>query len=178
MTRTLCLALALAALPLAGCGGSNDPGTPSSSERESGYDQMLKYSQCMRSHGLPNFPDPVQESGGGVSLSLKKGSGLDPGSQRFKAAESACRKLSPKHGNDKPIPAAEQQKFLRYSQCMRTHGVPQYPDPKFSGGGVELRMPPGLGPDSPSVQAAQQACKSMSPGAMFGKGGSTSARKG
>jgi hypothetical protein len=170
MTRFLCLALVLAALPLAGCGGSKDPGTPSSSH-DSGYDQMLKYAQCMRSHGLANFPDPVQESGGGVSLSLKKGSGLDPGSQPFKAAESACRKLSPKHGNDQPIPAAEQQKFLRYSQCMRTHGLPQFPDPKFSGGGVQLRLPRGLGPDSPGLQAAQQACKSQQPGKIFGKSG-------
>jgi hypothetical protein len=171
MTRSLCLALALAALPLAGCGGSKDPGTPSSSH-DSGYDQMVRYSQCMRSHGLPNFPDPVQESGGGVSLSLKKGSGLDPSSQPFKAAETACRKYSPKHGNGKPIPAAEQQKFLRYSQCMRTHGVPQFPDPKFSGGGVQLRMPQGLGPDSPSMKTAQQACKSQQPGGMFGGGSS------
>jgi hypothetical protein len=174
MTRFLCLALALAALPLAGCGGSKDPENASSS-RDSGYDQMLKYSQCMRSHGLPSFPDPVQESGGGVSLSLKKGSGLDPSSQPFKAAETACRKYSPKHGNGKPIPAAEQQKFLRYSQCMRTHGVPQFPDPKFSGGGVQLRMPSGLGPDSPSVKTAHQACKSLQPGGM---GGSTSTRRG
>jgi hypothetical protein len=177
MTRFLCLALAFAALPLAGCGGSNDPGTPSSGH-DSGYDQMLKYAQCMRSHGLASFPDPVQESGGGVSLSLKKGSGLDPSSQPFKAAEAACRKYAPKHGNGRPIPAAEQQQFLRYSQCMRTHGVPQFPDPKFSGGGVQLRMPPGIGPDSPSLKTAQQACKSLQPGGMSGKGGSTSTRSG
>jgi hypothetical protein len=177
MTRSLCLALALAALPLAGCGGSNDPGKPTSG-RDSGYDQMLKYSQCMRSHGLPNFPDPQQESDGGISLSIRKGSGLDPGSQPFKAAETACRKYSPRRGNNKPVPAAEQQKFLRFAQCMRTHGVPNYPDPQFSGGGIQMRMPPGLGPDSPSIKAAQQACKSLTPGGMFGKGGSTSARKG
>lgn len=175
MTRYLCLVLALAAVPLAGCGGSKDPDNASSSG-DSGYDQMLKYSQCMRSHGLPNFPDPVQESGGGVSLSLKKGSGLDPGSQPFKAAETACRKLAPERGNGKPMPAAEQQKFLRYSQCMRTHGVPQFPDPKFSGGGVQLRMPPGLGPDSPSIKSAEQACRSLQPGGMSGKG--TSKRSG
>ena len=105
---------------------------------------------------------------------MKKGSGLDPSSQRFKAAEAACRKYAPRRGSGKPIPAAEQQRFLRFSQCMRTHGVPQFPDPKFSGGGVQLRMPPGLGPDSPSVKAAQQACKSLAPGGMAGKGGGNS----
>ena len=71
------------------------------------------------------------------------------------------------------MPAAEQQKFLRYSQCMRTHGVPQFPDPKFSGGGVQLRMPPGLGPDSPSIKSAEQACRSLQPGGMSGRGTST-----
>src|SRR3954451_12663586 len=172
MTRFLCFALTLAAASLAGCGGSNDPDNSSSGD-ESGYDQMLKFSQCMRSHGLPSFPDPVQQSGGGVSLSIRKGSGVDPGSPPFKAAEAACRKYAPKHDNDKPMPAAEQQKFLRYSQCMRTHGVPSYPDPKFSGGGVQLRMPPGLGPDSPSIKTAQQACKSLTPGGMFSGGKTT-----
>jgi hypothetical protein len=174
MTRFLCLALAVAALPLAGCGGSKGPDNASSSD-DAAYDQLLKYSQCMRSHGLPSFPDPVQESGG-ISLSLKKGSGLDPSSASFKAAEAACRKYAPRHGNEEPMPAAEQQKFLRYSQCMRTHGVPSYPDPKFSGGGVQLRMPPGLGPDSPSLKTAQEACKSLTPGGMFGGGGKTTGK--
>jgi hypothetical protein len=170
MTRFLCLALALAALPLAGCGGSNDP-KDSSSGRDTRYDQALKFSQCMRSHGLAGFPDPVQQSGGGISLSIKEGSGIDPGSPKFKAAEAACRKFAPRRGTGKPMTAAEQQRFLAYSQCMRTHGLPQFPDPKFSGGGVQLRLPQGLGPDSPSLKAAENACRSLQPGAMAGKGG-------
>jgi hypothetical protein len=168
MTRFLCLALALAALPLAGCSGSKDPDNPSSS-KDTGYAQMLKFSQCMRSHGLASFPDPVQRSGGGISLSMKKGSGLDPSSQPFKAAEAACRKFAPRRATGKPMPAAEQQRFLRYSQCMRTHGVPQFPDPKFVGGGVQLRLPRGLGPDSPSLRTAENACRSLQPGEMSGK---------
>ena len=82
----------------------------------------------MRSHGLASFPDPVQQSGG-ISLTFKSGSGLDPGSQRFRAAQAACRKFAPRRGTDNVMTAAEQQRFLRYSQCMRTHGLPQFPDP-------------------------------------------------
>jgi hypothetical protein len=174
MTRFLCLTLALAALPLAGCGGSQDQDHPSASN-DTGYDTMLKFSQCMRSHGLASFPDPVQQSGGGVSLTMKKGSGADPDSQPFKAAEAACRKFAPRRGTGEPMPAAEQQRFLRYSQCMRAHGVPQFPDPKFSGDGVQLRLPRGVGPDSPSLQAAQRACRSLQPGEMFGKSGGKNA---
>jgi hypothetical protein len=172
MTRFLCLALALAALPLAGCGGSKDP-NDSSSGKDTRYDQAMKFSQCMRSHGLASFPDPVQQSGG-ISLTIKRGSGVDPGSPKFKTAEAACRKFAPRRGTGKPMTAAEQQRFLAYSQCMRTHGVPQFPDPKFSGGGVQLRMPPGVGPDSPSIKTAQQACKSQQPGEIGGKGGGNS----
>jgi hypothetical protein len=168
MTRFLCLVLALAAVPLAGCGGSKDP-DDSSSGKDTRYDQALKFSQCMRSHGLAGFPDPVQRSGG-VSLSMKKGSGLDPDSQPFKTAQAACRKFAPGRATDKPMSAAQQQRFLAYSQCMRKHGLPQFPDPKFSGGGVQLRLPEGLGPDSPSLQAAQKACRSLEPG----EGGGTS----
>jgi hypothetical protein len=170
MTRFLCLSLALAAVPLIGCGGSKHP-TDSSSSKDTGYDQAVKFSQCMRSHGLASFPDPVRRSGGGVSLTMKKGSGPDPGSQQFKTAQAACRKFAPRRDGGKAMTAAEQQQFLRYSQCIRTHGVPQFPDPTFSDGGVDLRFPRGLGPDSPRLQAAQRACRSLQPGEMGGDDG-------
>jgi hypothetical protein len=171
MTRFLCLALTLAAVSTAGCGGSKDP-DGSSSSADPGYDQTLKFSQCMRSHGLANFPDPVQQSGGGVSLALK-GANLDPDSPKFRAAKTACQKFAPDRGGGHVLTAAEQQRFLRYSQCMRSHGLPQFPDPKFSGGGVQLRLPPGLRPDSPSLKAAESACRSLQPGRSEGKGGGT-----
>ena len=177
MTRFLCLALTLAAVSLAGCGGSKHPDS-SSSSGDTDYDQAMRFSQCMRSHGLASFPDPVQQSGGGISLSIKSGSGMSADSPRFRAAQAACRKFAPRRSSDHVMTAAEQQHFLRYSQCMRTHGLPQFPDPKFSGGGVQLRLPAGLGPDSPSLKAAENACRSLQPGRMAGKGGGNSSGAG
>ena len=55
------------------------------------YEADSVYAGCMRSHGLPNFPDPT-ESPNGISLRLN---GVDPNSAQFRSAQTACRSLSP-----------------------------------------------------------------------------------
>ena len=50
---------------------------------------MLKFSACMRAHGLTKFPDP--DPSGGISIG--RNSGIDPNSPQFKAAEKACKEL-------------------------------------------------------------------------------------
>jgi hypothetical protein len=172
MTRLICLTLALAAaVPLVGCGGKKNNGNATASSSDKGYQAALKFSACMRSHGLPNFPDP-QQSSGGVNLTLNKSSGLDPNSATFKSAQAACRKYAPSGRKGKPLSPAEQQKFLAYSQCMRTHGVPSFPDPKFTGGGAQIQLQ-GIGPGSPGFEKAQKACQSKMPGRVGGPGGGT-----
>jgi hypothetical protein len=54
----------------------------------------LAFSACMRAHGVTNFPDP-QTRGGGIALQFKRGSGIDPQSPRFKAAQRACQSELP-----------------------------------------------------------------------------------
>jgi hypothetical protein len=58
---------------------------------------MLKFSACMRSHGLPDFPDPTVSSDGGLQLSLgdKRNSSLNPDSPVFQSAQKACQSLTP-----------------------------------------------------------------------------------
>jgi hypothetical protein len=146
---------------------------PNASDR---YAQVLAYSQCMRAHGITDFPDPQAGSGGGFSLQLKGGPGsdLDPTSPTFQAAQAACQSLMPT-----PPPGAQQgkvspqlqQQALAFSQCMRAHGVTKFPDPQFNGnGGVIIGAGPnsGIDPNSPTFQAAQQACQSLLPGANSG----------
>jgi hypothetical protein len=41
---------------------------------------------------------------------------------------------------------------------MRSHGLPNFPDPTFAGGNQQLNLPPGLNPNSPAVQRASKAC--------------------
>jgi hypothetical protein len=165
-TRLPALAIAIA-LPLAACGssgsGDKQAAAISGSTR---YAQALKFSQCMRSHGLASFPDPQRN--GGVLIQGGPDTGIDPRSPAFQSAQQACRKLLPGGGNPGQLSASKRAAALEFSQCMRAHGVPNFPDPSFSGGGAQLQLSrsSGIDPRSPAFQQAQKAC-----GSPFGKGG-------
>jgi hypothetical protein len=118
----------------ASAGGSSFPGgsaTPPSA---------VAYTDCVRSHGIPNFPDPP--SGGGLAKASAQQLGVS--SSRLQAAQRACQHLIPATGA--AIQQEEQQCFpnndcppsvvhellddmLRLARCMRSHGVPNFPDP-------------------------------------------------
>lgn len=116
----------------------------------------------MRSHGVPNFPDP--SAGGGIHISA--GSGINPVSPSFKAAQQDCQKLLPGGGPGNQHPTAEQIATARQiSVCMRQHGITGFPDPTFKQpsspagysiledrGGVILAVPSTINPQSPSFQ--------------------------
>jgi hypothetical protein len=136
--------------------GSNPPSGSKSAD-------PAAFSACMRKHGVPNFPDP--DSGGG--LTLNGNMGIDPRSPQFQSAQKACRKLLPNGGKpDAKAQAAFLKQALKFSQCMRSHGVPNFPDPKPAGGGVGLQIAKnsGIDPNSPQFKAAQEACKKLLPG--------------
>jgi hypothetical protein len=143
-----------------------------SSKREA----MVAFSACMRSHGVPKFPDPTV-SGSGMSLSMG-GSGIDRNSPVFEAADRACRKLLPNGGEPTP---QEQAKHLRealaYAVCMRGHGAPRFPDPKTGPDGGpdfgEIGPSTGVNLNSPQVKAAQRACHKLLPGSPTGTGEGT-----
>jgi len=164
--------LALAALA-AGCGGkAASPGVanigtsaaPASSASGGGgskADDAAHFSSCMRSHGVTNFPDP--SAGGGIAISPSMG--FDPNSPTFLAAQRACRSLL--HITP-PSPAEQarmQQEALKFSACMRSHGLPNFPDPQFGNGTVRMKLDArqGMDPNSPAFQAAQQACQKEAP---------------
>lgn len=132
---------------------------PSSSAPQKGESGLLAYSQCMRSHGVPDFPDPI---GNSLQLKVSPGSDLDPNSAQMQAAQKACKSLSPAGAQGGTVSAAQQAKALKYSQCMRSHGLPNFPDPTFSGGGVQLKIS-DIDPNSPQFAAAQKACQALQP---------------
>jgi hypothetical protein len=114
---------------------------------------------------VPDFPDP--SSGGGIQVA--PGSGLHPQSPAFQAARKACGKLLPGGGPGPRKPTkAEFVAALAFAKCMRTHGLPHFPDPLASipsGSGpiISLRgmmfQPgPGLDPRSPAFTAAASHC--------------------
>jgi hypothetical protein len=122
----------------------------------------------MRAHGLPSFPDPTV--GGGIHI--QAGSGLAPFSPAFKTAQTACQKLLPGGGPGAQHPTARLIDQVRQiAQCMRQHGVSDFPDPIFTPpsdpadysilenrGGVILAVPKPIDPSSPAFRQAADAC--------------------
>lgn len=143
---------------VAACGSSS----PKSNQADAG----LRVAKCMRSHGVPSFPDP--SGGGGIQLP----NGLNPQSPAFQAAQKICFKLLP-GGGPGARQASESQKLamLRLSRCMRAHGVTSFPDPTnsrpstppsgggiaFGGGGSFLSVPQTL-MQSPGFKQAAATC--------------------
>lgn len=143
---------------------SSGPSTSSSSGGGNHLTMQLqngtKFAACMRAHGVPNFPDPSAQG----AIQIGSGSGIDPNSPTFQAAQTTCQKLLPNGGQPTPQQQAQMQRqALAFSVCMRAHGVKDFPDPKFSSGGrIGITMKAGAGsdlnPSSPVFQRAQKAC--------------------
>ncbi len=120
----------------------------------------VAYSQCMRSHGVPNFPDPA----GGV-LPKVSAQALGVSSSRLQVAQGACQHLLPATGGSLTAssirqcylagvcPQALVQQALsagrEFAQCMRSHGVPDWPDPT-----LDTRGAPAFQHQRPASAAA------------------------
>jgi len=180
-------ALLSIALVVAGCGGSSSPGVAhlssakgassassegngSSPEGPANPQQaMIAYAKCMRSNGVPNFPDPTA---GGL---FRVGAGMDRSSPAFEAVQAKCHKLTPGGGiGSGPPPSAQTlAHYLKVARCMRQHGVYDFPDPRtsvpsnpFGSGagvisdieGVILIFPSTINQQSPVFTRATAAC--------------------
>src|SRR5215472_4687390 len=180
--RALALAaLAATAMLVAACGGNSPPSAAGSAQ----YQKALAFSKCMRSHGALGFPDPTSQGTITVTQAMLN-------STQIRSAGSSCKNLLPRNAVQLP-PALErklEKQALQYAACMRSHGVPSFPDPTIRNGtvgfhvAVQAAAPPqsspgapapkssGSGPKSPGgppamppqFQAAQRACQNLMPG--------------
>jgi hypothetical protein len=152
------LILASCAMAIAACGSSGKPTSAASTS----YAAALKYTVCLRSHGVPNVPDPSPE--GGIAP-ITAGSGINPQAPAFRSAQQACTKLDPIAGISPPSYTASQKRAaLDYAECLRHHGVPGYPDPIYGRYGAASRpiakpLPNYINPESPAFIAAEKACQ-------------------
>lgn len=159
----LALGAALCVFALAGCGSAAHKSSASAHANA-----MLAFSECMRSHGVTNFPDP--SGGGGLNLD---GTGINPFSPSFKVAQSSCRKLLPGGGPGTHPAAAQQEKQLvAVAACMRSHGVSGFPDPTSTpptsaegysiiegiASNLFLLVPSSIDVKSPAYARAAKAC--------------------
>jgi hypothetical protein len=127
-TRRICrpgtssLAAVIAATALLAACGSTAAGAPAST----GGDPAVDYAQCLRSHGLPNFPDPSPDQPPRIP------SGIDTQAPAFRAAQRACAKRLPGGSGAGSQAESRNAQLLKLARCMRHNGVPTFPDPTSS----------------------------------------------
>jgi hypothetical protein len=138
MTRKLrpLVALGLAGLIgliTAGCGSSasSKTGTASSTGTAStgtgantnltARDKAVKFAECIRAHGVSDFPDPDAKN------QFEYGVSVSPAV--WKQATTACKDLQPPGTLSSKRTPKQQSASLRFAQCVRDHGVKDFPDP-------------------------------------------------
>jgi hypothetical protein len=162
-------------LAVAGCGdGSSTPGVatvakPATSSAAGGGARapgLLAYAACMRAHGVPGFPDPT--GSGGISKRAVIKAQQQVSNAQAEAAQSACQRLQPNGGQQSPAERAQHLgDLLAFAGCIRTHGIPNFPDPT-SAGQITHRMLAAAGIDlhRAAVLQAADACVGVTHGAL------------
>ncbi len=158
-----CAALTAGAA-LAGCGATGQPSgtaTGGASPAPGGKTRDLAFSECMRSHGVTNFPDPT---GNGLQIPAD----VNAQSPAFQAAQHACRQFLANGGAPPATRPRDRAAAVALAKCMRSHGVPQFPDPAFTPPrnapsllalrGMVFAIPTSVDPKSPAFEQAIRAC--------------------
>ena len=120
-------ALAVLALLAVGCSSSPSDSTTattagaSTSTTLSRDQQGVRFAECMRTHDVPHFPDPDPD--GDFTF------GVDVTPEVWLQALTACKDLQPPGTLSGDRTPQQQSAALRMAQCVRDHGVPDFPDP-------------------------------------------------
>ncbi len=167
---------------LVGCGGSSHAvGVPtlqgshanSSATHGPNLQALHQAAQCIRTHGVPNYADPTV--GPGFTIYTDQRDLENATSAVVRQATSACRteiRAANFDPSQRPHPPAQMVRDgVRAAQCLRAHGLPNWPDPKASdtfdtGHGFQVSdnafagaVPAGADPKaSPAFQNAIRAC--------------------
>jgi hypothetical protein len=138
---------------------SASSGTLSISAGSGAYQKAVAYAACMRQHGVPNFPDPLPNGGFDLNPSITGGVHGQV-SPQYQAATTACASLNPTGTLTPSREEKDLSQLLKFSACMRAHGLKNFPDPTDNNQGVELHII-GFDRDSPQFQSAWQTCQAQ-----------------
>ena len=126
---------------------------PTGTYRDQVMDWGRRFAACARARGISNFPDPVYPAGvgangpeGSTDLFPDSGFGVllfvgsEPGqvdkgtlSRALDACSDLARLMPPAPDSTRPVTAAQLAVIRHFSQCMRQHGFPDFPDPRADG---------------------------------------------
>jgi hypothetical protein len=159
--------IAIVAL-ISGC-GSNAPAASSAVNSSGGGSNTtaaaqkgVKFSECMRSNGVPTFPDP-SASGKFTIDEVANGTSLDTSSPTFTQALGACKSLEPAGFEGGTRSTQQQSAALKFAQCIRANGVSDFPDPAAGQPLVDTNRIPSASTSSGMsiLNAAMQKCSAL-----------------
>jgi hypothetical protein len=120
----------------------------------------VSFADCMRSHGVPNFPDSPYEQKHLLSASSAQAPAVQ-------SALAACSHLLA-HGGQSQSPAPSQAQAgegLAFARCLRGHGFPRFPDPTSTGQLThQMLAAAGIDLHQPAVVQAADACVGVTHG--------------
>ena len=165
------VAVAACLLLSAGCGGGGSPGVASVASSTSAgttaqngattqtgtIASAFAFARCMRSHGIPGWPDP--NSQGFFDKSKLRPLGLNVARVRA-LEEGPCNMPLPSH-QGYTITPADRADYLRAAACMRSHGFPDFPDPTFPSDDVRLTIPSSINTNSSKFKSAATTCTKL-----------------
>jgi hypothetical protein len=139
------------------------------------------WAACMRSHGDPGQADPTIDANKVIHMTWNPATtggiyGTNKGGQANAGPGQYCRtyideaQTDLQGGQHQPQPS--QAQLVKFSQCMRANGVPDFPDP--SNGGLSFNRAGGgdLNPSNPVFRNASTLCAKKIGVPGFGTGGS------
>jgi hypothetical protein len=158
------LGLIAMAVMISACGSGARTGTVGANSAAADRAQGVKFAQCMRNNGVSAFPDPGP-SGKSTIDGIVNGSSLNPSAPAFRQAISACKGLEPAGFMGHKRSAEQQQDALKFAQCMRANGVPDFPDPTPNGPLIDTtRIPSAAGRGArsiPGFEATAHKCTAI-----------------
>jgi hypothetical protein len=156
MSRNLRSLTALALIVLISACSSNAPAaTGSGSGTAANVGQAVKFADCMRDNGVSEFPDPT--ASGDFVYGIKAGSSLDPSTAAWQQAIGACKGLEPPGFMPKTLTTQEIAARLKFAQCIRENGMPDFPDPADNGPLINVQH----AQSNTELQAALQKCRKL-----------------
>jgi hypothetical protein len=168
------VAVAAFSLFAAGCGGgSGSPGvanvaSSTASAAAATQNGAFAFAHCLRSHGLPGWPDPTSD-GGFDKAKLRQ---LGYSVARVRAVEDGpCNHLFGSSSQGPTITLTDRADYLQAAACMRTHGFRDFPDPIFQDNNVRTSIPSSIDQDSSQFKSAAATCTKLIPAGLPYSGG-------
>lgn len=165
------IATALSAITIAACGSSSPHTTtnarsgPTQAQLQRYQTDAVRFTNCMRNHGIGNFPDAPGPNGAGGRTWKDAFQNSSPA---FVTADTACRHLLPGGGHNQGSAPSHRQigAMLAFARCVRNHGFTRFPDPNSTGITHQMLAAAGIDLQQPGLVRAADACVGVTHGAI------------